>query len=203
MNTPIVVTTCDSYDWLLPGFADRFNKWWSIEQPVTVLCYRQPPELPSNFSPFLVPSENKFYSAMLRVWLTAHPSAERVLLMLDDYYLNRPVCVDVITYFDLMMSRDEGIAKFHLDNAVQNQEHEDRSYPLVEMKQTARYRSSLQAAIWQTSYLAKLCVADRTPWQFELDGEKECMNDRMSVMGSRHPPMHYDNVMKNGDYVGK
>src|SRR5260370_792110 len=46
----IYVTTSDWYNPLIPCFAYLFNRFWSPQQEVTILCYTVPDyEIPSNF----------------------------------------------------------------------------------------------------------------------------------------------------------
>jgi hypothetical protein len=116
----VFVTTSDFYNPLLPGFAYLFNKHWSPEQEVTVLCYSEPDcALPDNFSlcslgdpaefgnneaewskgrrgfQFHEPYPTPRWTDSLRPVFEALTDEHFILLQID-YFIHQPVELDTI-----------------------------------------------------------------------------------------------------------
>lgn len=200
MSFKIICITSDGYRHLMPEFAERFNRFYSDKLAVDVLCYKYPDTLPVNFNvrSLGVQPENKDWTSGLIEYFKNLDSTY-FMLFLDDYFINSKVDVQVV----------DSIYQFMLDNIVEKFDLTlDRArFPyiytkwpfIIKSKCDARYRSSLQAAIWSTRYFRDFLIAGRTPWEFELIGEKEAMNDGAVIMGSTCGIIRYDNAMKRGN----
>jgi hypothetical protein len=73
---------------------------------------------------------------------------------------------------------------------------------IIESDQQARYRSSLQAAIWTRDYFVSVLKPNRSPWAFELLGMHEQMNDGRRILGvarADFTPVPYLNVYQRGN----
>lgn len=124
------------------------------------------------------------------------------VLLLDDYWVQE--CdADLLARAERKML--EGVAaKIDLSGDRMKFPHtfcKDSHFVLSD--QNARYRSSLQAAIWRKEYLMKLCQDGWTPWEFELKGEKVIRGDGEIVLGTSRPCLRYVNVLRRGKWHGR
>ena len=69
---------------------------------------------------------------------------------------------------------------------------------LFEFTQTARYRTSLQPAIWTKKYFLQYCKDGRNIWQFETIGYREAMRDGAHILGFPEPVFDYANIYHKG-----
>ena len=196
----VVVTTCDAYQWLLPEFAARLNMFWPKNE-VDVLGYERPLfKLPANFK-FIScgeQPEGKVWTTGLIPYFEQMHDEDTFVLMMDDYYLTKQIdqglmdhVLKNVEYFDkLDLTRDRSHFGYHVWNGDEE---------IVESAQTARYRSSLQAAIWRVGYFKKFMKPGRTAWQFELEGEREAMDDGAVILGTRSGIVQYDNMILKGE----
>ncbi len=204
----IILTTSDKYRHLVQSCGTWLNMYWPGNR-VTVLGFKEPQELPENFD-FVSMGEQEDYGTD---WTTPVRGAidelapDRFILMLEDYFLTHPVMANEIKplfnrpfrdaeKIDLSGDRAQfphGPVKLgDIDIVISGRNR------LIESSQTARYRSSLQMAIWSKEYFLKLCVPGRNIWEFELIGEKEAMNDGARILGTEIPLVRYRNVVLKG-----
>lgn len=189
----ILVLTSNEYVHVLSGFAYLFNKYWSSNQFVTVLRYdKRPPYLPPNFyAPAAGRQSELSFTGGLRSWLENVYFADQLILMLEDYYLSRPVDIGgVMGLWTYLRSHPE-VSKIDLSGDLLNCGSAAPYAPgLVQAAPDYRYRGSLQAAIWRRDYLLEACAVDLDPWQFE---RRVCKTGL--ILGTDKPPMAYVNAV--------
>jgi len=197
----IIVPTCNSYADLMPGFAKRCNECWP-KQDVTVLHYEDKPDVPDNFKCVSLgaqPQGKDWTSGIIPYFSSLKD--DYFILLLDDYYLDRAVNVSLVRQVESFVEvfRPD---KFDLTTDRMNFPHVYTQWPfIVESRPEARYRTSLQAAIWKTEYFRKYLVAGRSPWAFEIEGEKDAMYDGGVIFGSCMGVVRYTNVMLKGKKI--
>ena len=204
----IILTTSDKYRHLVQSCGTWLNMYWPGNK-VVVLGFKEPQELPDNFD-FVSMGNQEDYGTD---WTTPVGDAiekmrdNRFILMLEDYFLTYPVVGSHIRALgnrpfsdaekiDLSGDRAQfphtGLKIGGIDIRVGGDN------PMIESSQTARYRSSLQMAIWSKEYFMKLCVPGRSIWEFELIGEQEAMSDGARILGTEEPIVRYRNVVLKG-----
>jgi hypothetical protein len=164
---------------------------------VDVLCYEKPKGLPMNFVCHSLGKQTDKWTTPIKPWILKNVFEPHFALFLEDYWITE---IDEKALSYAMEIMDHGMAeKFDLtkDRAFFPNKVEPLT-GLVVSDQKARYRTSLQAAIWNTGYFLKYCKPNRSPWEFELIGEKEAMNDGASIVGTVNGIVKYDNVMLKG-----
>lgn len=224
----VFVTTSDFYNPLIPAFCHLFQRYWSAGQELAVLGYT-PPEaaLPDNVSFVSLGRPEEFGNEMpewspgrrgsqvgeayptprwtdsLRPFFERLPD-ERFVLLQIDYFLDRPVRLDLVAALERRMALD-GAAKVDLYGERAYFPHEpygeDHGIRLIASRQDAPYRSSLQAAIWRRDYFLELLVPGRSPWDFEKLGMIERLGDGRLILGVADPedrPVSYLNLYANG-----
>lgn len=224
----VFVTTSDWYNPIIPAFADLFNRFWSPRQEVTILGYTAPVfPIPSNFLFHSLGGPQEFgndvpewspgrrgrhfdelyptpkWSNSLKQWIDTLPDQHFILLQID-YFLYKPVNTELVKRLECYLGR-EHVAKIDLSTDRYHSPHThyglDGETEIIVSDQDARYRSSLQAAIWQRDYLAAMLKPNRSPWDFERYGMYEHMNDGKLILGvanANDGPVPYLNVYGGG-----
>jgi hypothetical protein len=198
----VVVLTSNDYVHCLPPFAYLFNQYWSKEQAVKVVRYDlRPPKLPTNFSNFAVGIQHDFsWSQGLLRYLAYHPG-DLILLMLEDYFLNKPANVYEIEGMWRYMQYHPEVAKVDLTDDRLKVGHSDYNETMIVSDDDAHFQTSTQAAIWRKDYLLRFLHPDENPWQFERRGTKRVIAARRSgefnglILGFKKPPLSYVNAV--------
>ena len=224
----VFVTTSDWYNPIIPAFADLFNRYWSTAQDVTILGYTKPPFLlPPNFSFQSLGDPREFgndvtewsegrrgrhfgelyptprWSDSVKRWIASVQHPYFILLQID-YFIHRPVNIGQVQRLACFF-KDRNVAKIDLSNDRYHSPHAHYAFDgdarIIVSDQNARFRSSLQAAIWRRDYLDEMLKPNRSPWDFEHYGGYEHMNDGRLILGvaaTEHGPVPYLNVYGGG-----
>lgn len=213
----IVVLTSNKYVHMLTGFVHLFNKFYP-NQEVTVVRYDvRPPKLPDNFKQFAIGNQSDYsWSSGLKHYLEQIED-EFVLLMLEDYYLDRLVNVGLINSIYNFMSANSHVFKFDLTDdrtKVPHKEHNwkmianDKDvYDVIQSDINAPFLASVQVAIWRRDFLLGILNKTDNPWQFEKNKRTKTYLKKHDgiILGCVNPPMSYVNVVggegnKPGEY---
>jgi len=224
----IFVTTSDYYNPLARGFAYLFNRHWSSQQEVTMLCYTPPRDpLPSNFKVVSL-GDGRDFGNDIPEWMPGrrgkhfkelYPTPrwtdslvpffdqvrdEYFILLQIDYFIHRMVELEKIQVLRRYCDR-EGVVKIDLSRDRAFFPHapfaNEGGMKIVVSNQDAPFRSSLLPAIWRTDYFRQLLRPGRSPWAFEMLGMQDCMNDGKLILGVDQPvdgPVPYLNVYYSG-----
>ena len=199
----IIVTTSDGRKDVLRGFAERFNRYWGTAA-VDVLGFESV-DLPHNFWFHSLGKQADFgddWTTPLIPWFAAMDDHAFVLL-LDDYWLSEDV--DVKRVAELHHLVEIGLAdKIDLTlDRFEHAHHRTFTDSLVESDQRARYRTSIQAAVWDADYFRKNLKAGRSIWRFETRGYREAINDGAVILGVTKAVLKYENVTVKGEAQGQ
>ena len=204
----VFVPTCDNYMWCMRPFAYLFNKYWNNKQQVIFGGFTPPDfSLPPNFRFFQIDTTDyppkKWSNGMIKM-LQSFPD-EYIILLLEDYWLNRKVnidcvnaCVDYMKHrprilrIDLTDDRQYAGGVFDVD-AV-------RQYNIVETPPGTQYQMSTQAGLWRKSLLLELLVPNKTAWETEIHTAPP---GNMRVLGTRQKPVQYANALLKGKIDSK
>lgn len=190
-----VVATSDNYRYLMPEFADRFNKFIGTNK-CDVLCYQPPPKLPSNFNivNMGIQPEGKVWTTPLIPYFAS--ITKPFVLLLEDYFITELMDFKLLSKItDTQLYWD----KIDLSQDRTHYPHSMVSPEVLLSSQYARYRSSLQAAVWKPAYFRNLLRPGLTAWQFETEGEKRTMHDGARIFGTIDGILKYDNAMLKGE----
>lgn len=205
----VYVMTSDTYLPAVRPFLWLFDKYWP-DQPVTICGFTAPDfELPA-FADFLSLGEfrdypvNRWSDALLKL-LSVIPD-EPFALMLEDYWLIKPVPTDVIRMlydycrqFGYVCRMDLTGDRLHARGASLYGQvgHVD----LIWSDPQSQYHMSLMTAIWNKHNLRRVLVPGETPWEVELNGtpRMRAMKDEMIVLGSRVWPVRHTLAFRGGD----
>lgn len=194
----IIVCTCNKYDFLLPGMARQFNRYWgSGEVTVHVLGSRIPPPLPSNFVFHSVGPDSMDWTTGKAKWVESQDDTPFVLL-LEDYWITEKIDLCEVEEMARWVT-ERGAVKADLSTNTHHFAHntlvrDGRIF--CRAKPTALYRTSTQPAIWTKQYFLNLCQPGMTAWEFELQNNPAVREG--DIIGTDRQIVTFANVMYKG-----
>jgi len=199
----ILVMTSSKYHHFLPGFCYMFNEYWG-EQAIIATDTPIVQDLPDNFSVYSYsggkPLPAHHWSSGLRRALKSL-RAGRVTILLEDYYLIKPVKKDIIQQgIDLFEQWPNTLLRFDLttDRMYNGRAKDLGKYgdmDLVETPYKSEYQMSFQAGIWNRRLMLNIVPGGATPWLTEIGIQPP---KTMRVMGTKQNPVQYANVVGSG-----
>lgn len=194
-DLPVLVVSCDRYQDLWRPFFDLFWRHWPD-------C-TGPVYLGTNFSRFddprvrtLAIGEDVTWSGSLRRMLDG-VHAERVIVMLEDFFLTEPVNdARIRALHELSQEENLGCLRLYSiyppDRLVPGRRDMGRFEP------GDRWRVTAQAAIWSQQTLRRLLVPGFSAWDFEMLGSQmsDYLPDR--IWGVMQPALVYDHAVEKG-----
>lgn len=162
----ILVISCDKNLNLLKIFFDFFNKNWAdCPFPVYLGLEKETPLYP-NVN--VLCSDTKDFSGRVQDYIR-QIGCKFLMVILDDFILEKPVCnKDILQYYNLLSS-DEKVATITLAwiSAASNV----TSHPhILQRKWNTEYLMNFQIGLWNASILSALLKEQENAWQAELFG---------------------------------
>lgn len=199
----IYVTTCDKYLHTLIGFTYLFNKFWSSEQQVDILCYKLPNfKLPDNFILHSLGEEDK-ENQKNKIWTTGLiPFFEKIeddyfIEMEADYFICKPVNLKLLNNMEYLIKNDLNIGKIDLTYIVKHHTHYVNRYEdgdnILVAADNAWYKSSLHAAIWRKDYFMQLLKPNLSASNFESYGDDIAKQDKRLVICNKETIVDFAN----------
>lgn len=211
----VITLTSDKYLHVLRPYSYLFNKYWGADQPVLVAGFTPPSfDLPPNFT---FHSIGKFEDYPASRWSDAvikllnEIDDESFCLMLEDYFLTRPVdrravhmLNDYARQFGYVLRIDLSTDRLFMNGPQYHKDIPDYGYcgyiDLIKSEPGNQYQMSLQAGIWRRDNLLKVLIPGESPWQVELDGTGRVNANRdLLVLGTRQWPIRYTIGCKGGN----
>ncbi len=173
----VIVSSCDSFAACWPPLMHGFDRYWPDgPTPIHLITNRLTFEHP-RVCVFATRADNG-WARNLRMALSATPQPF-VLYLQEDYWIDRIVDTPLIdSYVDHF--RHDRLDYLRLVPVPPGDKHCGFDGRIRLLKPEARYRTSLQAALWRKTVLLGLLRDDESPWNFELVG-----NDRSRTYGVR------------------
>lgn len=208
-----VVLTSDKHAWLLKGFLHQWQKYGAMLAGdgkdflrVEVAGFAHPDFLPDNI-PFC--SIGKLEDFPIRHWSDAliryleFLEDDLVLLLLEDYWMLRPV--NHMAVWDAMrfMQENEDVIRFDLaaDRMFSRGARFAGAYRNIDLCQGGEdYSLSFQASIYRRELLLQMLHVGETPWEAELNGTGRLNRTPYRVLGTYNWPMNYMIVMNKGQF---
>jgi len=197
--------TSDKGNWALKGFAHQWNKYCG--EPVEIVGYTPVIDLPANFK---FTSLGKFEDYPANKWSDAlikylnMIDDEFLIIMLEDYWLCRPVNGEAVSRAIWMMNNTQNVARMCLTtDRLYSRKIKDFAsvdwLDVFESDKTDDYNMSFQTSIWRRSALLELLVPGETPWEAETNGTERINASQWHVLGTRQWPMKYTIVVNKGE----
>lgn len=202
----VYILTSNAYTHVVGGFARLFNQYWGENQSVIVFGYDKTPlRLPSNFSFQTLGRQDDVTWSGGALRMLDVIEDDPFILMLEDYYLYRPVNILRVQALYELMADTPTISKIDLTDDRAKLDYSlynpAKSADLIRSDDNTLFQTSLQAAIWRKSFMREYLRADESPWQFEKAGTKRVISDRRKdlsvgdVLGCLNPPVWYINAI--------
>lgn len=213
----VICLTSDKYLPAVRPYSYLFNRHWSKEQPVLVAGFTPPDfDLPPNFS---FHSIGKFEDYPVGKWSNAlikllnEIDDEVVTVMLEDYWISRPVDLRGVRYlsdyarqFGYVLRIDLTTDRLFAHGPRYPGDIADYGYvghiDLIRSEPTSQYHMSMMTAIWRRDNLLKVLIPNESPWQVELDGTRRVMTEHahdMLVLGTRQWLVRHQLAFRGGD----
>ena len=138
------------------------------------------------------------WSARLRFCLNQIDS-DYVLLLLEDYFLDRAVSTPLLEEKLSLLARLSGgqLRLFPLPGP----DHKLAGYPaLGTIDPRATYRVSTQAAFWNRTHLSGLLVDSEPIWNFEWNATNRSRSSNWAYYATYKPLLHYRQVIERGEW---
>lgn len=204
----ILIVTSDKTSWALRPFAHLMRLYWSQDLPVTVYGNTPPDfKLPFNFhfhSMGAMQPVERWTDGL--IFALNQIQEEAVILMMDDYWLNRQVNAQAVESIYRYTLEHPEVARFDLttDRLYAGGMHDyARVGPLdvIISDPHSPYHFSLQAAVWRRSWLLQCLKPHETPWQAEINGDARLRDTGALVLGTRQSPLHYTIAVQRGKFT--
>lgn len=204
--------TSDKRNWLLRGFMRQWNKY-APEIPVLIAGFTRPdfPLLDGftfhSIGLFEDYPADKWTNALAKLFLKDYPTLSHAAILLEDYWVSRPVDVEALEMASLYMLAYRDALRFDLCTDRLNAKHKPiGSWGRLDLIESTgdMYDLSLQASMWNIELLLTLTRANESPWQLELEGTGRLINEYkssgMRVVGTRQNPINYLIAVRNGHF---
>lgn len=207
----IFVLTSDKYLDALKPFAYLFNKYWGRDQGVIVAGFTPPSfALPDNFA---FHSIGKFVDYPVKHWsdslidlMDQHSRMNTSIIMLEDYWITRPVDIAAVGMCYRYMEQFGYVLKLcmtgdRLYSAGMRPYGHVGHVDLIISDPDSQYQMSMMAGIWNHDQLRKILIPDETPWEVEIEGTPRVreLKDQMIVLGTRQWPIRHTLALRGGD----
>lgn len=214
----IFCLTSDKYLNSVKPFCHLMDKYWPSHPPVSVCGFSAPSwSLPTGYSwhsvgkfedyPF-----NKWSNAVIKLF-TQDFNDDYFILMLEDYWITRPVHHDQVMILAEYMRTHHNVIKIDLgtDRRYANRVVDYVTYnhiPLLLSDPESAYHMSLMAGIWNRKALLDVLIPNESPHDVELNGTNRLRQMKYQVIGTRswipgNPdamPIHHTLGQRGGDH---
>jgi hypothetical protein len=193
----LVILSCDAYrDLWAPCLALHRRYWPDCPYPTFLVSEARAVE-DDRVRP-LCAGPGLAWSDVVR-WALERLAHEHVLLMLDDFFLTRPVRTDVVEARRAELAARRG-AYLRLVPWPRPTAPVSGSASLGEHEAGAPFRASLQAAFWRRDVLLELLARGESAWEFEQRGSARSTAIAAPFYSTRAPVLHYVGVLLRGTW---
>jgi len=174
----VLVASCDKYADLLDPFARLWRKHWPDCPFETALVTETAPSEPLCFDRVFACGPGGNWCSRL-VQALDRIATPYVILLCDDYYLDRPVDTALILTRLEQAKRFDAVDLRLIPNPVTKVPYREglREYP----KNTA-YCIATQAGIWNRAFLRKLADGKASIWEFERYGSFDLAGETRPIL---------------------
>lgn len=205
----VYVLTSDRYLPALRPFLWLFDRYWHGQQ-VTVVGFTAPDFPLPAFAEFLSLGDfsdypvSRWSDALIKL-LSLIPD-DPFVLMLEDYWLTRPVYKEAVRMLYDYCRQFRYVARMDLTGdrrgaAGASLYNRCGHIDLLWSDPDSQYHMSLMTGIWNPHNLRRVLIPNETPWQVELDGTPRLRDLRheMIVLGTEIWPVNHTLAFRGGD----
>ncbi len=185
----VLVCSCDAYEDLWDPFFTLLKKYWpSFDLHIIFNTESKSVSFDGlNIECVHSPSEKRYGKRMLNA--LSRVKTKYVLLMLDDFFLRKPVNHQTIDQVISWLDADDNIAYFNCESKATYTDYELDRFPGFKGIPPANdYTLNMQAAIWRTEILKGFWLPDVSPWEWETLCNVLCLREpRYKFYCADHP----------------
>jgi hypothetical protein len=210
VEAPIYLLTSDGYIEAVRVWLHLFEKYWDPAPPVIVCGFTKPKfQLPRGVEFYSIGKQedypvDRWSNALIRVLLEL--PHDLFILMLEDYWISRPVDVGAVRILTDYCRQFEYVARMDLTGDRKNS-GSAKPYgkaghlDLLISDPESQYHCSLMTAIWRRAHLLKILVENETPWDIEINGTPRLrtLRNYVVVLGTETPPVTHTLGLRSGD----
>lgn len=193
----LVILSCDAYQDVWSACLTLYRRYWpDCPYPRFFVSETRAPADP-DVRP-LRAGPGQAWSDMTR-WALERIEHEHVLLMLDDYFLARPVRTAAIVAMqsELIARR---AAYLRLAAQPRPTARVAGATNLGEHETGAPFRASLQAALWRRDALLEILAPGESAWEFERNGSRRSAAIPAPFLSTWRPVIDYVGVLLRGKW---
>lgn len=193
----ILLCTCDKYEDIWPLFFHFFEKYWP-DCPCEIVLNTESKSF--SHEKYNIKSYNLYSSDSIVSYgkrMIDHLDkikTKYVLILLDDFFIRKPVDAKKLLTILNWLEDDETIACFNFDS-LRNKAVDDGKYPgFLLMPEFGEYKYNLQSAIWNKDTFRKAWRENESPWDWELYGNCRsfnCDNKFYTLDAFDNSPIYY------------
>lgn len=194
----VIVTTSNKYVSLLGGYAELFNRHWSKDQEVVVLCYDEPKmKLPGNFTIHSLGKQEDFGTTYTDAVIPFFDTLkdEYFVIVMEDHFLVQDVDLDLVKKAEKEILSN-GVDKVWLgcwmgndNHPIKNHSNKTYSEDFFEFSQPQQGKyymgSFLDPSLWTSKLWSKLISPGLTLHQVEGHGVDICKQINPKVLFPR------------------
>jgi hypothetical protein len=192
----VLIMSCDGYSDLWPPFFNLFWRYWS-DCPWPVYLGTNQRSFSDERVVTIAAGETE-WSQRLRFCLN-RIDTDFVLLLLEDYFLDRPVSTSLLLQNLATLANLNG-SQLRLF-PIPGPDCRLSSHPaLGTIHPRAAYRVSTQAAFWIRTHLLDLLADNESIWQFEWNATHRSRSLTARYYATNKPLIHYRQVVERGEW---
>lgn len=165
----VLVNSCDAYQDLWNPFFTLYKKYFTLENVRLILNTET-----ENFSfdgleiECIHPKHSDITYGERMLNVLSQVNTPYVIILLDDFFIRKPVDVKMINQIIQWMDKDKSIVYFNCDVTKVGVEWENNLYPgFHRIPPGNSYTLNMQAAVWRTEALLRYWRPNITPWEWE------------------------------------
>lgn len=165
----VLVNSCDAYQDLWNPFFTLYKKYFTLENVRLILNTET-----ENFSfdgleiECIHPKHSDITYGERMLNVLSQVNTPYVIILLDDFFIRKPVDVKMINQIIQWMDNDKSIVYFNCDDTPVYINWDNKTYPgFHRIPSGSNYTLNFQAAIWRTEKLVKYWKPNITPWEWE------------------------------------
>lgn len=202
----ILLCSCDSYSDLWPPFFTLLKKFWP-ENDCRIILNTETKSF--SFDGLKIESYhmgNTFYGTRMLNHLDKIETPY-TLLLLDDFFIRRPVNVSILTKLIEKMDSNSNIASMCFNENPYFDKSLEPYYGFVKLAKFAPYKLNMQAGVWRTDRLKYYWAPRDNPWFWEIFVNYltfESPDEFYALIDKEQAPIYYGyNTNGMGVYRGK
>lgn len=194
----LVILSHDAYSDLWANCVELHDRFWPTCPFRRYLAAETYAPRLANCEVLLSEASGQCWSEGLGRILTKLPTPY-VLLMLDDFYINTHVDSDkVIRLLEEQRRNNWGCMQLVPPPFLRHSGDEGLNEDTIVYAKGLPYRVSLQAALWNVTFLKSLLAGSESPWQFEMFGTTRAEYSDWVIRTTREALIGYVDVLRRG-----